>query len=234
MTPDTMVLLPAFNESHRIGVVIEGIRESVPECRIVVVDDGSTDDTTARALNHGVTVLRLPFNLGYGVALQTGYKYAVTQGVRFLVQLDADGQHDPANIPALLERVTSGSCDVCIGSRFLEGEPYTIPFVRRIGMALFRRVASRLLGQTVTDPTSGFQAMNRRVLEFFSRDSYPVDYPDVDVLVMLHRHGFHIGEAPVVMHARIAGASLHRGFRPVYYLFKMGLDIPLNLIRREK
>ena len=229
-----MILLPACNESARVGNVIQAVRQAMPTARIVVVDDGSADDTAAQALAHDATVLRLPFNLGYGVALQTGYKYAVAQGVRYLVQLDADGQHDPAGIPRLLEPVTSGACDLCIGSRFLEGEPYAIPLARRLGMALFRRVASMILGQTVTDPTSGFQAMNRRVLEFFSRDSYPVDYPDVDVLVMLHRHGFRVGEVPVTMCARSSGASLHAGLKPVYYLFKMGLDIPLNLVRREK
>jgi len=234
MMPDVMVLLPAFNESTRVGNVIDAVRQAMPPARIVVVDDGSTDDTAAQALAHGATVLRLPFNFGYGVALQTGYKFAVAQNVSYLVQLDADGQHDPAGIPRLLERVTAGACDICIGSRFLEGDPYTIPFTRRMGMAFFRRLASRLLGQTVTDPTSGFQAMNRRVLEFFSRDSYPVDYPDVDVLVMLHRHGFRLAEVPVTMRARCAGASLHAGLKPVYYLFKMGLDIPLNLLRREK
>jgi hypothetical protein len=234
MMPDTMILLPAFNESVRIGDVILAVRQAAPSAGIVVVDDGSTDDTAERALAHGATLLRLPFNLGYGVALQTGYKYAVAQGATHLVQLDADGQHDPADISRVLDRVTSGACDICIGSRFLEGEPYAIPFTRRMGMALFRRVASALLGQTVTDPTSGFQAMNRRVLEFFLRDSYPVDFPDVDVLVMLHRHGFRVAEVPVTMRARSTGASLHTGLKPVYYLFKMGMDIPLNLMRREK
>ncbi len=229
-----MILLPAFNESERIGHVIDAIRDVMPEGLVVVVDDGSSDDTPEQALARGATVLTLPFNLGYGVALQTGYKYAVARGLEYLVQLDADDQHDPAGIPRLLERVRSGAFDICIGSRFLEGEPYAIPTTRRLGMALFRRVASRLLGQTVTDPTSGFQAMNRRVLEFFSRDSYPVDYPDVDVLVMLHRHGFRLTEVPVVMRARASGHSLHAGLKPVYYLFKMGMDIPLNLVRREK
>lgn len=234
MTSNTIVLLPAHNESQRIGDVIAGIQNVAPGCPIVVVDDGSTDDTVQRALDRGVTVLRHPFNLGYGVALQTGYKYAVLRQAAYLVQLDADGQHDPEGIPRILERVHSGMCDICIGSRFLAGQPYPIPLSRRFGMALLRRVASWLLGKTVTDPTSGFQAMNRRVFAFYSRDSYPVDYPDVDVLVMLHRHGFRVTEVPVMMHARASGVSLHRGLRPIYYLFKMGLDIPLNLIRREK
>ena len=233
MNPDTMILLPAFNEAARIGGVIQRIRAAAGEAAVVVVDDGSSDGTAAAALAEGAKVLRLPFNMGYGVALQTGYKHAVRQGFAYLVQLDSDGQHDPGGIPRVLDRVRSGFCDLCIGSRFLEGDTYRIPALRRAGMIVFRRVASTLIGRTITDPTSGFQAMNRRVLEFYGRDSYPVDYPDTDVLVMLHRHGFRVAEVPVVMYADDSGASIHAGLRPLYYLFKMGLAIPLNLIRRE-
>ncbi|HIJ73805.1 MAG TPA: glycosyltransferase family 2 protein [Candidatus Hydrogenedentes bacterium] len=234
MAPDTMVLLPARNEADHIAAVIAGVRNVAPEARIAVVDDGSQDLTAERARAAHAVVLPLPCNLGYGVALQTGYKFAVEQGVDYLVQLDSDGQHDPSGIPRLLEVVRSGNFDICIGSRFLEGKTYPIPPLRRAGMIVFRRVASLLLGQTITDPTSGFQAMNRRVLEFFCRDSYPVDYPDTDVLVMLHRHGFRIAEAPVPMHPRATPQSMHRGVRPLYYVFKMTLTIPLNLLRREK
>ena len=172
--------------------------------------------------------------MGYGVALQTGYKYALRQGFDYLLQMDSDGQHDASCIEVVLDRVKSARCDLCIGSRFLEGDTYPIPPLRRLGMILFRRVASALIGHTITDPTSGFQAMNRRVIAFFTRDSYPVDYPDTDVLIMLHRHGFKVAEAPVVMHADATGKSIHAGLRPVYYLFKMGLDIPLNLLRKER
>jgi hypothetical protein len=233
MKTDTMILLPVFNEAAHIASVISGIRRAHPDADVVVVDDGSRDDTAEQALAAGATVLPLPFNMGYGVALQTGYKYAALQGYAYLVQMDGDGQHDPAGIGLLLERVTGGRCDVCIGSRFLEGSTYRIPLFRRIGMMVLRRVASALVGSTITDPTSGFQAMNRRVFEFYTRDSYPVDYPDTDVIVLLHRNGFRIGEAPVLMHADATGQSMHGGIRPVYYLFKMALEIPLNLIRRE-
>ena len=229
-----MILLPAYNEGSRLSNVIAGIRSVFGEADVVVVDDGSGDDTGLQALRAGATVLTLPFNLGYGVALQAGYKYALREGYEYVVQMDADGQHDPASIPTLLNQVLEGHCDICIGSRFLEGQTYPIPPGRRLGMAILRRVASCLTGHTVTDPTSGFQAMNRRVLEFFSRDSFPVDYPDVDVLVMLHRHGFRVLEVPATMYPRASGISLHSGLKPVYYLFKMGVDIPLNLLRREK
>ncbi|MCC6698562.1 MAG: glycosyltransferase family 2 protein [Candidatus Hydrogenedentes bacterium] len=234
MNARVMILLPAYNEGSRIGTVIAGIRSVFAEADMTVVDDGSGDDTGLQALKAGATVLTLPFNLGYGVALQAGYKHALREGYKYVVQMDADGQHDPGSIPAVLGPVAEDRCDLCIGSRFLEGKSYPIPPGRRLGMAILRRVASRLTGRTVTDPTSGFQAMNRRVLEFYARDSFPVDYPDVDVLVMLHHHGFRVLEVPVTMHPRTSGMSLHSGLKPVYYLFKMGVDIPLNLLRREK
>lgn len=233
MTPDTLIVLPAHNEAHHIEPVIAAIRKSMGTADIAVVDDGSTDETAQRAAASGAVVVPLPFNLGYGVALQTGYKYALQMGYQFLVQMDSDGQHDAGGIPKVLDRVRSGACDVCVGSRFLKGETYRVPTLRRAGMIVFRRVASLLLGQTITDPTSGFQAMNHRVLEFFAKDAYPVDYPDTDVLVMLHHHGFRIAEAPVVMYPGDRRKSLHTGLRPLYYLFKMSLAIPLNLLRRE-
>lgn len=233
MFQNVVIIVPAFNEEARLADVIASVRTHAPGAEVVVIDDGSSDATAARAIEAGATVVPLPFNMGYGVALQTGYKYALERGCDFLVQLDGDGQHDPRQIPQVLKRVTSGEYDICIGSRFLEGEPYRIPALRRAGMILFRRVASWILGQTVTDPTSGFQAMNRRVVGFFCHDHYPVDYPDTDVLVMLYRHGFRIAEAPVVMRAATSRKSLHAGFRPMYYLFKMALVIPLNLLRKE-
>lgn len=228
-----LVILPAYNEGSRITEVIAAVQTHVPGADVAVIDDGSTDATANRACETGATVLPLPFNLGYGAALQTGYKYALQHGYDALVQIDSDGQHNPADIPDVLRRVTGGEYDICIGSRFLEGEPYPIPALRRAGMVLFRRVASWILGQTVTDPTSGFQAMNRRVITFFSRGHYPVDYPDTDVLVALHHHGFRVAEAPVVMRPATTRKSIHAGLRPLYYLFKMALVIPLNLLRRE-
>jgi len=233
MSLDLIVILPAYNEETRITGVIDGIRAHAPEADIVVIDDGSHDATAARARKAGAVVLSLPFNMGYGCALQTGYKYCLARGYEYLVQMDSDGQHEPSGIIPLLERVRSGQYDICIGSRFLEGKTYKIPAGRRMGMILFRRVASFLVHKTITDPTSGFQAMNRKVVEFFARDSYPVDYPDTDVLVMLHRHGFELSEAPVTMRASAADKSIHAGLRPVYYLFKMALVIPLNLLRKE-
>ncbi len=233
MSISTVVIVPAHNEAPRIGDVIRGIHSAMPNARAVVIDDGSTDDTVGVASGVDAYVSSLPFNMGYGSALQTGYKYAVESGADFVVQLDGDGQHDPADITRLLDVVQRGDADLCIGSRFLEGQPYAIPTARRMGMVLFRRVASLVLGQTITDPTSGLQAMNRRVAEFYCRDSYPHDYPDTDVLIWLHRHGFRVAEIPVTMAAGEGKESMHSGLRPLYYLFKMAMAIPLNLIRKE-
>jgi glycosyltransferase involved in cell wall biosynthesis len=229
-----MILLPAYNEAGQIAEVVTAVREAMPDAAVVVVDDGSSDGTAAQAAQAGATVVPLPFNMGYGVALQTGYKYALERGFEYLVQMDSDGQHDPASVTNVLKHVKNGDWDICIGSRFLEGDTYRIPAFRRVGMIIFRRVASFLTSRTVTDPTSGFQAMNRKVIEFFTRDLYPVDYPDTDVLVILHQHGFRVAEAPVVMYADQTDQSIHGGFRPLYYLFKMAINIPLNLLRREK
>jgi len=178
MMHETLVLLPAYNEGRSIGAVINAVRDAMDGAMLVVVDDGSCDDTAIRAREAGAVVLSLPFNAGYGVALQTGYKYAVAQGAAYVIQLDSDGQHDPASLSTLRDRVRSGEVDLCVGSRFLEGESYPIPWGRRVGMYVLRRVASWLIGQTITDPTSGLQAMNRKVFTFCAGDHYPVDYPD--------------------------------------------------------
>jgi glycosyltransferase involved in cell wall biosynthesis len=130
MSSGTMVLLPAFNEAEHIAGVIDGVRKNASGADIVVIDDGSSDGTGERARSAGATVLRMPTNMGYGAALQTGYKYAKRMKAEYVVQLDADGQHNPAAIPRLIERVSRGDIDLCIGSRFLEGQSYAIPATR--------------------------------------------------------------------------------------------------------
>jgi hypothetical protein len=230
----TVVLVPAYNEAARIAAVVGSIRAAVPECDIVVVDDGSRDGTAAAARQAGATVLRHPFNMGYGVAIQTGYKYALRQGYDFLAQIDGDGQHDPACIPRLLAPVVAGEADFALGSRFLDGGSYRPPFVRRAGMAFFRWFVSRLTREPITDSTSGFQAFNRRVIRFFAGDAFPCDYPDADVLITLHRAGFRLRELPARMFANAEGRSMHSGIKPLYYLFKMLLSILVTLLRRPE
>jgi len=182
-----------------------------------------------------VQVVTLPINLGYGVALQTGYKYALAKGYYFVLQMDADGQHEARDLPALLEVVQLKRADVAIGSRFLNGRKYRSPFFRRIGMQLFAVIASAITHTRVTDPTSGFQALNRRVVEYYASPAYPVDYPDADVLIMLYYAGFRFVEVPVTMYPAESGKSMHGGIRPLYYVFKMFLAILMVMLRgRQK
>lgn len=225
-----LVLIPAYNEEKRIGTVVGNIRRIVPEMTIFVINDGSADRTAEAARQAGATVASHPFNMGYGAAIQTGYKYALANNYDYLVQLDADGQHDPLCIPALLAPVRAGEVDIAIGSRFL-GNSYRPPVMRRAGMVLFRSIVSLITGQQVTDTTSGFQAFNRDVITCFASDVFPVDYPDADMLIMLHRAGFHLTEVPVRMFENSEGKSMHSGFKPLYYMFKMLLSICVTLMR---
>lgn len=233
-TADILVIVPAFNESAQIAAVIAGIRAAVPGADVAVIDDGSADDTSLTARAAGAKVLRHPFNLGYGVAIQTGYKFALAGGYDFLVQIDGDGQHDPAGIPQLLAPLRAGTCDFVLGSRFLGEVGYRPPLSRRLGMAFFRWIVVSVIRQPVTDCTSGFQAFNRKVMGFFSQDIFPCDYPDADVLIGLHLAGFRISEVPVRMSAGTAGKSMHSGIKPVYYVFKMLLSIAVTLLRSHR
>jgi hypothetical protein len=218
-----VLVIPAFQEAARLGPVLEAVARAALGCEVVVVDDGSRDGTAEVAARAGASVLRHPFNLGYGAALQTGYKYALERGASVVVQIDADGQHDPAEIPPLLAAVERGECDLVVGSRFLGGGEYRMGWPRALGRRLFQLVA-RLAGLRVSDPTSGFQAMNRRVLEVYARDFFPTDYPDVDVLLTAYRNGLRVGERPVRMRAGTRASTLHGGLRSVYYVYKMLLS----------
>lgn len=227
-----LVVMPAHNEAANIAAVLDEIRAFHPQLDIVVVDDGSADDTAARAAAGGCAVVRLPFNLGYGGAVQTGLLYALRHGYDVGILLDSDGQHDPRSIAPLLAAVADRTTDLALGSRFLGEAAYKVPRQRRIGIYLFSRVASLLIGQPITDPTSGFQAMNRRVMEFCSGDHYPTDYPDADTLIRLHLAGFRIQEVPVTIRPRLRGVSMHGGARTFYYLYKMLLSIFVTLTQR--
>lgn len=237
--PLTLVIIPAYNEEAKIAGVIEGILRHLPEVDILVIDDGSTDGTREVALRKGARVVSHPFNLGYGAALQTGYRYALSKGYEKLVQIDGDGQHDPFFLSHLLSVIERGNADVAIGSRFLSMEGpisrngrYQAPLLRRIGMRFFGAIASFLIKQEVTDPTSGYQAMNHRVLEWVAGDQFPFDYPDADVIIQLHRAGYRIQEVPVRMFENHDKKSMHTGWKPIYYVFKMILSILVTLLRK--
>jgi len=224
MTSPRLLVIPAFNEVAGIRKVLDRIAAAGIEAEVVVIDDGSSDGTAEIARAAGVTVLRHPFNMGYGAALQTGYKYAIDRQAALLVQMDADGQHDPAEIPLLVGPIESDEFDLVVGSRFLEETGYRMQPVRRLGRLVFRSIV-RLAGLRVSDPTSGFQAMNRRVLDVYARDFFPTDYPDVDVLLAAYRQGLRVGERAVHMTHAERESTLHGGLRSVYYVYKMLLAI---------
>ncbi|MEM6797255.1 MAG: glycosyltransferase family 2 protein, partial [Acidobacteriota bacterium] len=220
------LVIPAFNEETRLAAVVESVRRAELGFQIVVVDDGSADRTAevARALP-GVILLRHPFNLGYGAAIQTGYKFAARGGATLLAQMDADGQHDPAQLPGMIERVEAGGADLVIGSRFLSPTGYSMGFAKSAGRRFFQGLARALAGLRVTDPTSGFQVMNGRVLELYTRDFFPTDFPDLDILLLAHRAGLRIEEIAVTMAPSPRASTLHSGLAPAYYLYKMTLSI---------
>ncbi len=228
-----IIIIPAYNEAGNLPRVIPEIRSNAPGFDLVVIDDGSSDATSAVAASLGVLVVPLPVNLGYGGAVQTGFRYAVRHGYDLAVVIDADGQHDPANIVELAQVVASGAADVAVGSRFRGRADYHIPPVKRLGMRVFAWVVSTITGRPVTDPTSGFQALNREVLSFFAYDNYPVDYPDADTLLVLHYAGFRTQEAPVTIRQRLSGVSMHSGWKPFYYIGKMWLAIAMVLLREK-
>ncbi|HSM74930.1 MAG TPA: glycosyltransferase family 2 protein, partial [Desulfobacterales bacterium] len=209
-----LLILPAHNEASNLPRVIPEARAAAPGYDLVVIDDGSRDGTAVVAASLGAEVVTLPVNLGYGGAVQTGFRYAVEQGYDLAVVMDADGQHDPVGVHLLTQAVLSGQADVAVGSRFRGRLAYHQPWVKRVGMRLFAWTVSRITGREVTDPTSGFQALNRDALRFFAYDNYPVDYPDADTLLVLHYAGFRVAEVPVTMRERLSGVSMHSGWKP--------------------
>jgi hypothetical protein len=227
-----LVIIPAYQEADTVRSVVWAARKALPDCDIVVVDDGSTDATAREARAAGAKVLRHPENLGYGVALQTGYKFAVRNGYGVVVQMDADGQHDAGSLPALAAPVRSGEAHVALGSRFIGPSRYRPPLGRLAGVRLFSLIVRIATGWRVTDPTSGFQAMTGAVARFLSGDLFPSDYADADVLILLKRAGFRLVEVPVVMHPSSQGRSMHRGLSPFYYVFRMLLAIFVGMLRK--
>ena len=229
----TLIIIPAYNEAENISAVIGEVRSLYPSIDLLVVDDGSSDVTAALAERAGAKVLRLPYNLGYGAAVQTGMMYAVASGYEACVLIDGDGQMDPHSISALIDQVENHRVDLALGSRFLGAANYTIPSGRRLGIALFSKLVSFFTRQQITDPTSGFQALDRRLMQFLARDNYPADYPDADMIIILSYAGFTIREVPVTIRPRLRGKSMHSPVSSLYYVYKMLLSIFIALTQRR-
>jgi hypothetical protein len=226
-----LIVIPAYNEAEQIGAVLHSAARHAPEFDVLVVDDASRDATAEIARSNGASVASHPFNMGYGAALQTGYRYALRSGYEVVVQLDADGQHDPEEVPKLAAPILSGELDLVLGSRFHPGSSYRMPVLRRLGSLWFSRLIRLLTGLAVSDPTTGLHALSPRVLRLYASDAFPADYPDADMIVLLHRNHYRIGEMPVVMHERPDAPSMHRGIGIIYYVYKMTLAIFMNAIR---
>jgi glycosyltransferase involved in cell wall biosynthesis len=233
--PRVIAVVPAHDEADAIGAVVSGIRAVDGRFDVVVVDDGSNDATAAVAAEHGAAVVRLPFNLGIGAAVQTGFQYALANGYELAVRLDGDGQHDPSQLAALLEPVERGEADIVTGSRFSgvddAREGYRPRFVRRAGIAWFAQLVSLLTRQRVTDTTSGFQALNRKGIALFAND-YPSDYPEVEATLLVLKHRLRLVEVPVFMREREHGTSSITFVRSVYYALKVTLALFVGVFRR--
>lgn len=227
------IIIPAYNEERNIKNVIDGIRRQT-DADIVVINDGSQDETARNAMEAGAYVISHPFNMGYGVALQTGYKFAVKHSYDILLQMDGDGQHLPESIPLFFEKIASDECDVLIGSRFLGKGGYHPGMLKIIGIGLFKIIIRIINGTKITDPTSGFQCMTKEVFSIFTHDSFPCDYPDTNIIIRLHRMGIVVKELPVNMRPNPEGRSLHRGtFKILYYFFTMFLSIFITMISNK-
>ncbi len=229
-SPRILVIIPAFNEEDSIARVIQNVREQIPEADICVVNDGSTDETGRIAEAEGAIVLHMPHNVGIGAGVQTGFIFADLMGYEIVIRNDGDGQHAPQDIPTIVQALIQGNADVVIGSRYIEDRGYTGTAARRAGSFILARLISSIIGQRVTDPTSGFIACNRQGVRLCAQ-VYPHDYPEPESIVLLHRAGLKLHEIPVTMKPRMGGQSSITPLRSGYYMIKVILAILVGLLR---
>jgi len=229
-TSDALIIIPVRNEAQSIASVLEELREQAPAYDVVVVNDGSTDATASIARAAGHKVIDLRFNLGIGGAVQAGFKYALERGYTIAVQMDGDGQHRADQIDLLVTPVREGRCEMCSGSRFMNGVHYDGSTARRTGTRILSWLCSAMSGQRITDATSGFRAFGPRALHYLA-SYYPADYPEPEAIVLLSRRGLPVCEVPVRMRARQAGRSSIGGARSVYYMAKVCLSLLLAVFK---
>jgi glycosyltransferase involved in cell wall biosynthesis len=227
-----LILIPAYNEEGAIGGVVNEVRAVMPGVPVLVVDDCSTDATIHRARGAGAQVLSLPCHLGLGGAVQAGYRLAFELDYDYVIRVDGDGQHDPRDIPKMLETLERERCEMVIGSRFVDGTGAHSGMLRAIGIVFFRAVLRPILGRPVRDPTSGFVGVNRTALSVFSR-SFPLEYPEIEALVVLQRKRFRFVEVPCRMRPRRTGRSTITPFRSLYYMVHVLLGVFVNVLKFE-
>jgi glycosyltransferase involved in cell wall biosynthesis len=228
-----LVIVPAWNEEGAVGDVVRSIAEHAPGVPVLVIDDSSIDSTVMRAREAGATVLRLPHHLGLGGCVQAGYKLAYELGFQYVIRVDGDGQHDPRDIPRIFERLKSSGCEMVIGSRFVDGRHAHSGAARSLGIRFFRAVLRPILGKPVHDPTSGFVGVNRAALDVFSR-SFPLDYPEIEALVVLQRRRFRFEEVPCKMRPRTSGRSSITAVKSLYYIAHVLLGVFVNVLKYDR
>lgn len=227
-----LILIPAYNEEGAVGTVIQEVRSVMPGVSVLVVDDCSEDATLHVARQAGAQVLPLPHHLGLGGCVQAGYRLAFELGYDFVIRVDGDGQHDPRDIPKILNALQREDCEMVIGSRFVNGEGEHTGLLRAIGIGFFRAVLRPILGRPVHDPTSGFVGVNRTALAVFSR-SFPLEYPEIEALVVLQRKRFRFVEVPCRMRTRRAGHSTITAAKSLYYIVHVLLGVFVNILKFE-
>jgi glycosyltransferase involved in cell wall biosynthesis len=228
-----MILIPAFNEEGAVAGVVAEVRENMPGVPILVVDDASLDSTVARARAAGARVLPLPHHLGLGGCVQAGYRLAFELGYEYVIRVDGDGQHDPRDIPRVYEALQKEGCEMVIGSRFVNGSGPHFGPVRAAGIVFFRAILRPILGKPVRDPTSGFVGVNRTALALFTR-SFPLEYPEIEALVVLQRRRFRFVEVPCRMRPRKTGRSTITPIRSLYYIVHVLLGVFVNVLKFER
>ena len=228
-----LILIPAYNEAGAVGGVVSEVHAVMPEVPVLVVDDCSADATVSKAREAGARVLSLPHHLGLGGCVQAGYRLAFELGYDYVIRVDGDGQHDPRDIPKLLEVLQKTGCEMVIGSRYVNGKGPHFGWMRAAGIFLFRAVLRPILGKAVRDPTSGFVGVNRTALRVFSR-SFPLEYLEIEALVVLQRRRFRFVEVPCRMRPRKAGRSSITVVRSLYYILHVLLGVFVNVLKFER
>ena len=228
-----LIVVPAFNEEGAIAGVVRSVQQHMPGVPVLVIDDGSTDGTIAQARAAGAEVLTLPHHLGLGGCVQTGYKLAYEMGFEYVIRIDGDGQHDAGDIPRILERLRTTGCEMVIGSRFVSNNGSETSLLRALGIRFFRLVLQPILGQPVHDPTSGFVGVNRRALQVFER-SFPLEYPEIEALVVLQRRRFRFEEIPCKMRPRTTGRTSITPVKSLYYIVHVLLGVFVNVLKYER
>jgi glycosyltransferase involved in cell wall biosynthesis len=227
-----LVIVPAFNEEGAVGDVVRSVQQHVPGVPVLVIDDGSGDGTVANARLAGAEVLLLPHHLGLGGCVQAGYKLAFELGFQYVIRVDGDGQHDARDIPRIFEKLKTSGCEMVIGSRYLTNNGLRTGVVRSLGISFFRLVLRPILGKAVHDPTSGFVGVNRRALEVFGK-SFPLEYPEIEALVVLQRRRFRFEEVPCKMRPRTTGRSSITALKSLYYIAHVLLGVFVNVLKYE-